>query len=266
MKKILFPTDFSKNAENALHYVVELANRFGSEITLLHTYRVYSATGSFVSVEKHIKEDAADNMLELMNKVEPKLKNGASLVSKIVKGDIVSMIASVSEDGDYDLIVMGTQGASGLEEVFIGSTTNGVMKRTDVPVLAIPSGFAYRPIETIALAIDEEEDFGVEVLNPVLDLAKNYSAMVRVYHKDDNQDGLNTTIDAYLEDVERTYHYDLAIDDLNGSLSDFVQEQNADMLCMIRHKRGFLEGIFHESATTKKVFNSKVPLLVLQDA
>lgn len=266
MKKILFPTDFSKNANNALAYIVEIANHFGSEITLLHAYRVYSSAGSFVSVESYMKEDAAKDMLSVIDTLEPQLKNGAMVNSKIIKGETVSTIANVSEQGNFDLLVMGTQGASGLEEIFIGSTTNGVMKRTEVPVLAIPAGFAYRPIKTIALAVDEEENFSPNVLEPLLKLAKMNEALVRVYHKDEANDGLNTTIDAYLENVERTYHYELDEEHLNDSLNEFVAEQHADLLCMIRRKRGFLERIFHDSATTKTVFSSPVPLLILHDA
>lgn len=265
MKKILFPTDFSKNAYNSLAYAIDLANRFGCELTLLHTYRVYSSAGSFVSVESYMKEDAAKDMLDLIEKVEPQLKNGAVANSKIVKGDTVNLIVNIAEQSEYDLIVMGTQGASGLEEVFIGSTTNGVLKRTEVPVLAIPAGFEFRPIKSIALAVDEKDQFGNGALDAVLEIAKANDAMIRVYHKDENKDGLNTAIDPYLEGLERTYHYELDTENLNESLNKFVAEHNSDLLCMIRRKRGVLENIFHESATTKKAFNTPVPLLILQE-
>ncbi|MBK7870650.1 MAG: universal stress protein [Saprospiraceae bacterium] len=266
MKKILVPTDFSDHANNALAYAVNLANAFGSTITLLHTYQVYNKAGSFISVESFMKEDAAKAMLETMKKTEALLKNNAQLESKIIKGDTVDIIMDLAQHHLYDLIVMGTQGASGLEEVFIGSTANSVIKNVYIPVLAVPADFAFRPIQTIVLAVDEEEDFSDSMLSSLVQIAESQAAMLRVYHKDVANDGLNAAVDKYLKDVERTYHYELDTDNINESINAFIVEYNADMLCMIRRRRSFLAEVFHESITTKEVFNSPVPLLILQES
>ncbi|HMN91306.1 MAG TPA: universal stress protein [Saprospiraceae bacterium] len=265
MKKILVPTDFSENAANALRYAAFLANQFGSQITLLHTYKVYNTTGSFVSVESFIKEDASRDMLVVMKDIEGLLEHGATIESKIVKGSAVDTICEVAEKQDFDLIIMGTQGASGLAEIFIGSTTNGVLKNTGVPVLAIPADFAFRPIKNVVLAVDEEEDFDPELLQPLVQIVRSQNAMLRVYHKDVHNDGPNTAVDALLEGLERSYHYELDTDNINLSITKFVEEIHADMLCMIRRRRSFLESVFHESVTTKAVFNSPIPLLILQE-
>ena len=53
---------------------------------------------------------------------------------------------------------MGTQGASGLKEIFIGSVTNGgVIRNTHTPILAIPHDYEYRPVKTIIFAVDDDE-------------------------------------------------------------------------------------------------------------
>lgn len=266
MKKILLPTDFSENANNALAYAVDLANSFGSAITLVHAYQVYSTAGSFVSVESFMQEDAARELLKIVKDLEPKLKNGSTIDTKIIKGSTVDVITNVAEKQGFDAIVMGTQGASGLEEIFIGSTANGVIKNTDTPVLVIPSGFIYRPIQTIVLAVDEEEDFNAKILAPLVKIAQKNAALLRIYHKDIAHDGLNTTVDRYLDGLERTYHYELDTDNINEGINQFVREHKADLLCMIRRKRSFLEQVFHESVTTSTVFDSPVPLLILHEA
>ncbi len=266
MKKLLVPTDFSATANNALEYAIALANIFGSEITLLHTYRVYSSTGSFISVESFIQEDAANELLKIVRWAEPQLKNNATIVRKIIKGDTVDIVMDLTAHADYDLIIMGTKGTSGLAEIFIGSTTNSVIKNVALPVLAVPSGFAFHSIQNIVLAVDEKEVFNAELLSPVIQIAQNYNAMLRVYHKDVANDGLNAAVDQYLEGLERTYHYELDTDNINESINHFVAEYHADLLCMIRRQRSFLEEIFHDSVTTREVFSSPVPLLVLQGA
>jgi len=65
--------------------------------------------------------------------------------------------------------------------------------------------------------------------------------------------------------VEHSFHYELDRDEVNESINSFVKDSAADLLCMLRRPRGFMEEVFHVSATTKEVFDSPVPLLVLKD-
>ena len=92
---------------------------------------------------------------------------------------------------------MGTQGATGLAEIFLGSTTNSVIKEAQTPVLAIPEGFTYQPITQIVFAIDDEGIAHAGVVKPLLQLAKKMQAPVRVFHQalDFDQDGIDPSID-----------------------------------------------------------------------
>lgn len=267
MNKLLVPTDFSENARNALAYVIDIANLFGAEITLLHTYRVYSTTGMFISVESYLKEDAAREMLQLVRYIERQLENGASIETRIIRGDAVPIITKLAEKEAFDLIIMGTQGASGLKEIFLGSVTNGVSQQTQTPLLAIPSNFSHRPIEKIVWAIDEQGVSYAKVVAPLIKLAKKMDARLAVYHKDTGlaDHGIDPTVEIFLEGIDYSFHYELDTDNINESINAFVADYRADLLCMIKRERGFLERIFHSSHTTKEVFDSPVPLLLLHD-
>ena len=267
MKKILVPTDFSKNAESALLYAVELANKFGSSITLVNTFKVYSSAGMFLSVESYMEKDAAGQMLAAINRVEPMLAGGATIESQIIRGDAVPVIASLAEKGDYGLIVMGTQGASGLKEIFTGSITNGVMKSTSTPVLAIPNGYHYQPIKTIVFAVDEEGISHSGVTAVLVKIARAFGARIHVFHQGlgSKDDGIDPTVDIFLEGVDHSFHYELDEQNINESINSFVEDYQANLLCMVRRQRGFLEEAFHVSATTREVFDSPVPLLILHD-
>jgi nucleotide-binding universal stress UspA family protein len=266
MKKILVPTDFSDNAFNALSYAVELANEFGSQIILLHTYTVSSTSGMFVSVESFIKKDAAEQALMTVRKVESKLSPPSYINTQILRGDTTRLIAQVAEEHACDLIIMGTKGASGLAEVFLGSTTNAVIKEATAPVLAIPEDFTYRPIKQMVFAIDDQGIAHAGVVKPLVLLSKKLRAPIRIFHQamEFDRDGIDPSVDLYLEEVEHSFHYELDKEEVNDSINQFVEESKADLLCMLRRKRGFLEEVFHVSATTKEVFDSPVPLLVLK--
>lgn len=267
MKNILVPTDFSPNAENALLYAVEIANKFGSKITLLNTFKVYSSAGMFLSVESYMEKDAAQQMLDAMKQVEPMLRGGASIESKISRGEAVPVITGLAKTGDYGLIIMGTQGASGLKEVFTGSITNGVMKATQTPILAIPNEYAFRPIDTIVFAVDEEGISHPGITSALVKIARAFEAKVHVFHQDigSRDDGIDPTVDIFLDGVGHSFHYELDEQNINESINSFVKDYQANLLCMVRRRRGFLEEVFHVSATTREVFNSPVPLLILHD-
>ncbi len=267
MKKILVPTDFSENAENALTYAVAIANHFGGTITLLHTYKVYSSAGMFLSVESYMEKEAAKNMLQIVNRIEPRLERGAAIESRIIRGDAVPVISDMADKSGYGLIIMGTQGSSALKEIFTGSTTNGVMRSTDTAVLAIPNGYDFKPIKNIVFAVDEEGISHAGITVPLAKIAKSFGAMVHVFHQDvgTEDDGIDPSIDIFLNGVEHSFHYELDEQAVNESINNFVAEYDAGLLCMVRRKRGFLEEAFHVSNTTKEVFNSPVPLLILHD-
>ena len=61
------------------------------------------------------------------------------------------------------------------------------------------------------------------------------------------------------------FHYDWNGNSLNESIDQFVEKENADLLCMIRRKRGFWENLFHNSQTSREALHSPIPLLILQE-
>lgn len=269
MQKILVPTDFSKASENALKYAIDLANRFGSTLTLVNTYKVYSTAGMLISVEAHMRDEAARDMLGLVKRVEALLRDdrGARLESQLVHGDAVPTIAKIADKG-YDLIVMGTHGSSAVEEIFSGSVTNGVIKESKVPVLAIPDKFTYRSINRIVLALDAGPISEAGVLRALLEISKAYQAEVKVFHHlspDEKEEKLHPSVSEQLQAVECSVHYAKDSESVNDSINEFVRSEKADLLCLIHRNRNFWQNLFHTSVTSRESFDSPVPLLVLHD-
>lgn len=268
MKKILVPTDFSKHADNALSFAIAIANRLSSHITLYHAFKVHTTTADMLrSVEPYIREDAEADMKELVSKSQAKLSNGATLEGMAVKGDTIDSITHKADQEKYDLIVMGTQGASGLLEVFLGSTTNGVIRRTKTPVLAIPNGYEYKAFQDIVLAVDSREIGEPELLQPLIFLVKAYGAKLSIYHKVEGQkdEGIDPSLGFLLKDIEFGHNLDFSKKSVKEGITDFIDAYGGDLLCMIRRRQGFLERLFLQSVTRKEAFTTELPLLVLQD-
>lgn len=266
MKKILVPTDFSDNARNALRYAIQLAQLFNSQIILLHTFSTSSRADMLVSMEKIMRKDA-ENEMELLTKEIP---DDVRWKSEIQQGETIHNIAVYAERNEIDLIVMGTKGASGLEKVFIGSVTGGVMRQTSTPLLAIPKDYAYQPLEKIVLAIASLQLADPEkVVAPLKALAKKYKATVLIYHHDESNSEVPDEVMGaveWLEGIPVNITFDQDDDHINESISEFVTDSGADLLCMVRRKRktiGFFERLFQESSTLTQVFHTEVPLLIM---
>ncbi|MFK7773121.1 MAG: universal stress protein [Saprospiraceae bacterium] len=267
MKKILIPTDFSKYANNALRYAINIGNYFEAEIELLHVYEMKTLIGSATVVREYLKEDAERDLADNIRSFKDLIFGKTILKGRAIDGNPIETICSIANNEDFDMIVMGTQGASGLKEIFLGSKTSGVMKQTHTSILAIPNSFTYRPIKDITFAVDSGIVADDKVLQPLLELSKAYKSNVNILHLDKEKMvvGYDPGIGISLGDIPHSFHRISGSNDVNGMINLFVHEENSDMLCMIRRERGFWSNLFHQSVTMKEVFDSPVPLLILRD-
>ncbi|NJL13727.1 MAG: universal stress protein [Microscillaceae bacterium] len=145
MKTILVPTDFSDPANNALSLAVQMAQKTQGEVILLNVIEpiksyVAATDGMYIdaSVEQkyldYLKENAQLQMDILKDKAE---FTQANIRTEVSLGTIFSAIQDKVSRESVDLIVMGTQGVSGLDEILIGSNTEKVVRTAPCPVLAV---------------------------------------------------------------------------------------------------------------------------------
>ena len=139
MKTIFVPVDFSKYSENALEVAADLAKKHGSRIILAHmleianSYLTKDQQQEVFNVMYYIK--IADQHFKELRKKE--YLKGIEVVEVMKPYRIFSEINTIAAEHDSDLIVMGSHGATGVKEVFIGSNTEKVVRTADIPVLVI---------------------------------------------------------------------------------------------------------------------------------
>lgn len=139
MKKILVPTDFSEPAENALRVAATLARDHDAEIVVLHMMGLSDAIVTKNESEEVFKalyymRVAEQRFEELLAK---DYLQGIQVTDTVHNYTVFSEINEIAKDMDVDLIVMGSIGASGLKEVFVGSNTEKVVRTSEIPVLVI---------------------------------------------------------------------------------------------------------------------------------
>lgn len=140
MKRILVPTDFSEHAENALKAAAQIAKKNSAEIIILHMLELPSQMNDAVLGGASIPETMLfiKKANETLDEIAAKPYLDGISITEIVKMDKpIQGITQVSKEYDVDLIVMGSHGSSGIDELLIGSNTEKVVRNSDTPVLVI---------------------------------------------------------------------------------------------------------------------------------
>ena len=186
MLRILVPVDFSRNTNAGIRYAVNFALHTKSTLIFFHCSEVLIPTGSSKESFRNaterdlaIKEKRLIKKIDLVRKSMVDLLEGVPTEYVVSSGGVVTnrIIEAVKEQ-KADLLIMATHGASGLKKLFMGSVTSEIIGETDVPVLAIPIRYRYKPINTIVYACDMK-NFDGEVFQ-VLTFSNLIGATVEV--------------------------------------------------------------------------------------
>ena len=276
MKKILFPTDFSKTANNAFVYALEMAKFLDAELIVLHVYDLppvsYEGYPSYVSdvyesIELSNFENFKDEIPLLRKIAEEHLLEHIKMSHVLEQGDLVSIIKSLVEDEKINMIVMGTNGASGLKEAFLGSNAGTVIQRVPVLSLTVPTTAKFDAIKKIGFTTRFTSKERRALLQ-VIAFAKTIKAKVKcVYVKTLDSDIKESKIEKWRQDFKKepVEFFVIQNEDVKGTISDFIKKQDIDILAMLSYKHTFLESLFKKNIVKKMVYDTDVPILALHE-
>lgn len=263
MHTILFPTDFSNNALNALDYTLELANVFESKLVMIHAVDVPSKAGTLQVLERKMVEDGENELESWIARAKLKLHNPDALMAKVVKGNIVERIETIANQLDINLLVVSAKGEGDDEDKYLGKVSGSLVKTTNLPILIVPKAYRFKAPKNIVFSIKHKIVSSPDVLDPLIKMATKFDSTVSVLHiktpKFDPSKGENLD----LHDVPHK-NYEVEGKFIFDATNEFVKDHPIDLLVAIRRKRGFFENIVFNNGTKKKTFNSEVPFLVLQ--
>ncbi len=154
MKKIIVPTDFSNQAEHALKFAVDVAVKSKGEILLMHVVDLPMLKDSILSPSIYVDDSIVKASTALAQKGFDKAlakyaESGVKIKTTVEYGNPAMSVIRTIEDNKADLVVMGTKGATGLKEMFIGSNTEKIVRGSRVPVISLPKASAIHAIQHI---------------------------------------------------------------------------------------------------------------------
>jgi len=189
IKKIVWATDGSNEAEEALKYAVYLAKEFSAEILGIYvsTKEIKSIYSEFYLLKQklfnNLTETEERNFEANFNTIESRLRSkGVRFTGKVLRGEASAKILNYVHKENADLVVIGTRGHGLLDKMLIGSTTLNVLKKSKTPVLAFKRREKKRAgIKNILVPVDVFERKG-SALEYAADLASVINARIFVVY------------------------------------------------------------------------------------
>lgn len=175
MKRIIVPIDFSEHSEYALEAAANLAEKYGSELFVLHMLELSNAI--LTSNGNSINEEAVFYLKLAEQKFETFLDKpyleGIKVTPIVKHFKVFSEVNDVANEYDANLIVMGSHGVSGVKEVLVGSNTEKVVRHSDIPVLVIKHNPILLDFENGVFA----SDFSDEAITPYINAKKTFEKL-----------------------------------------------------------------------------------------
>jgi nucleotide-binding universal stress UspA family protein len=271
---ILVPVDFSESSTNALTYAVEIAKLFENEITLVNAVSKGMKSLFINDTQKELLKEGINLRL---NKYKDDILAGwpnGKVNIVIEEGKPYKVIAKIAEEQKCDTIIMGTNGANGIDQ-FVGSTTSRVISVANCPVIAVKMKSDKPTFNNIVLPIDLTKSSKQKV-NWAIKLALKYNSTVHIIMEVDNDEFIKHKIELNLKQVEqamrdnnvkfitkmlddRKYPDNLGMDTIK-----YADEVGADLIMIMTQAEGGLKELFVGSYA-QQIVNSgqKTPVMCI---
>lgn len=266
--KVLCPVDFSEASLNATKWIASLLATFdGATLYLVHYIYILRRASIFLSITDILLDRAKKDMKLLKKEIHstyPELTIKTSIYNAHPKEAIVH---TARKEG-CDLIVTGSTGLTALKNMTIGSVTEYVMRHSKIPILAIPESTTFEGLNNIALAVDDELLERLTSLFLLRELCVRTNASLNLIHireKNESPFEYDPGIDLFFRDLNFEYHRLEMKKSIPQTINDFCLSKNVDLLCMVHHKRNWIEKLFQRSVTRAELFNLEIPLLILPE-
>lgn len=273
--KILIPIDFSKLSDNAIYFALEVFKKVKSvELILFHSFIPFDTGFIFPNAinkeNEHRKNELNEQMLSLIRKIKKLTK--FKLSHFIDEGVEFNRIIKFSKFKKVDLIVMGTKGASGLNETLFGSRTWHVIQNSKIPVICVPKHNRKFTFKKILFATDYTRDKNAlkklsqvcRVLKPKVFITHfTYEGAYNLSREISFKEFKQMT-DKILKNQIGGY-FEIKGKDFISELNNYILKNKIDIVSVLTQKRNNLfEKLFDTSFTKKLACHTKIPLIAFK--
>ena len=276
IKRIAVPVDFSEYSEYALEVASKIARLLEGELIVVHLLgidKVYFPETESVMVydqELHLKL-----MKEKFKKFlqKPWLKD-IKLTHFIQNYKNFTELNAIAEDFICDLIVMGSHGNTGIQNTFVGSNTEKIVRTSRIPVLIIKNRAIDFKVERVVFACDFSQDY-LPAFKKLLEWIRPFDAELQLLHINTSNNFMRRTeieekvfkflLQAEIEDIslyEKVAYYD--DESVEAGIFSFSFKYEADIITIPTHGRRGLAHFFIKSLGEDLMNHSDIPILTIK--
>ncbi|MEQ5791517.1 universal stress protein [Muricauda sp. NFXS6] len=280
-KRVLLPTDYSKNALNAIRYALELYKNVRCDFFILNAFHISGYTLDSMRVPElgepyyeAAKQESEEGMEKLMQMIKLHPQNDKHEFHTITTfNSLTEAIRNVIDKKDIDIIVMGTKGVTESKARIFGTNTVNVMEQIkECPVIAVPNNYMFQTPREIVFPTDYKTPFKRKEIGDLIEISNLYDAKINVVHIDKDKDGkLNKKekinkdlLQEILQGTNYKIHF-LPADKISSGINKFIDDHGCDMIAFLNRKHLFFRSILSNPLVKKIGYEPKVPILELND-
>jgi len=273
MKTILVPTDFSKHAEYALKVAAQVAKKNNGKVILLHMLELQQTGNDAITTAHDIPElmffkNAAVNKLDEL--VDSPYLEGIEVASIVQFHMAFNGIIENAEKHNADLIIMGSHGASGFQEMFIGSNAEKVVRNSSIPVLIIKKDEEDFKVNNLVFASDFSDEIKVPFAK-VIEFAKSFDSHIKLVNITTPNNFTPSRVaekrmKEFISEFNFSNYSTHIYNDINveKGILHFAKDSNSDVIGMCTHGRKGLAHFFNGSISEDLVNHSKRPVVTFK--
>lgn len=262
-QSIIILTDFSDPAKNAIRYAIDAFGE-NAEYNLVNAYYARTSSATLLDLNDMLAKESEQGLTEEKDWILSSFPNiSLNVKTHSVFGSPVDAIRKMKASGNYDVVIMGTKGASGVDAVLFGSVASTVIRATVVPVISVPPTYQFKGFGNVIFATDGKELSDYNIVEPISKLQEQFKSEITLF-------SVNTADHKFDWDESKIHiknaHY-ATVDGNNiaEEVTKFCKEKNADLLVVLPKHTGFFERLFHKSVSKELVEQAKMPILSLEN-
>ena len=274
-RRLLLPTDFSKNAQNAIDYAIDLYKNEVCDFYILNTYSVDPFMMELTAARD--LEDSKQRSIAGLTKVLKRLTdtNGSKnhnfeIASEC--GSLIDIMKALVDKNDIYMVIMGTKGDTDRRTEIYGSQTALAMEKIrNCPVLAIPAKVNFKELKEIIFPTDYKAHFKRREFQYLIDIAKISGASICVLHVLDEDEDLDEDqrhnqklLKDYFVGLKHSFHT-LHNIEVQVALNSFIESRGSDMVAFINKKHSFFSYLLSKPMVKGLGSHSTIPVLALHD-
>jgi len=273
MKTIIVPTEFTAASQDAVQFAVDMALHIHATILLLHVYQVpvvISEVPVSPLTTDEIKNTSEEKLAELKEEIDKKVSFKINVITEARPGNIADELHVVCKTFKPFAVVMGNCQSGKLERMLFGSAALSAIHHLETPVLIIPPGARFKPVQKIGLAYDFRHFVPDAQQKEIRSIVNEFNAELHILNVDHNMHGKpenreNTfLLHRTIADLNPQYHF-IDRESIEEGLSELVEQHNIDFMIIIPRKHKLMEALFRKSHSDQMTLHTHIPLMAIHE-